>query len=71
MHLVDVDHNSMTAHLTRSDCEVFQEVLYIQRSGWDWWTWCGMAVKRMGMLGVSVRQMNALTQKIGDRETDW
>jgi len=25
---------------------------------------CGMAVKRMGMLGVSVRKMKALTVKI-------
>jgi len=23
MYLVDVDHNSMASHLTRSDCEVF------------------------------------------------
>jgi hypothetical protein len=29
---------------------------------------CGMAVKRMGMLGVSVRKMKVLTVKI---ETDW
>jgi hypothetical protein len=27
-------------------------------------TWCGMAVKRMGMLGVSVRKMRALTVKM-------
>ena len=25
---------------------------------------CGMAVKRMGLLGVSVRKMNALTVKM-------
>ena len=31
----------------------------------------GMAVKRMGMLGVSVRKMKALTVKIGQSETDW
>jgi hypothetical protein len=29
---------------------------------------CGMIVKRMGMLGVSVRKMKALTVKT---ETDW
>jgi hypothetical protein len=28
---------------------------------------CGMAVKRMGMLGVGVRKMKALTVKYGDR----
>jgi hypothetical protein len=31
---------------------------------------CGMAVKRMGMLGVSVRKMKALTEG-GDSDTDW
>jgi hypothetical protein len=30
-------------------------------------TYCGMAVKRMGMLGVGVRKMKALTVKYGDR----
>ena len=32
---------------------------------------CGMAVKRMGMLGVSVRKMKALTVKNGDKDTQW
>ena len=31
----------------------------------------GMAMKRMGMLGVSVRKMKALTVKTGDSDTDW
>ena len=31
---------------------------------------CGMAVKRMGMLGVSVRKMKALTVKL-ESGTDW
>ena len=31
---------------------------------------CGMAVKRMEMLGVSVRKMKALTEG-GDRDSDW
>jgi len=35
-YLVNLDHNSMAVHLTRSDCEGFTEVLYIQCSGWDW-----------------------------------
>ena len=30
---------------------------------------CGMIVKRMGMLGVSVRKMKALTED-GDNDTD-
>jgi len=32
--------------------------------------YCGMAVKRIGMLAVSVRQMKALTVN-GDSDTDW
>jgi hypothetical protein len=31
---------------------------------------CGMAGKRMGMLGVSVRKMKAVTED-GDSDTDW
>jgi hypothetical protein len=31
---------------------------------------CGMAVKRMGMLGVSVRKTKSLTED-GDCDTDW
>jgi len=34
-YLVIVDHNGMAAHFTRSDCEGFQEVLYIQCHGCD------------------------------------
>jgi len=30
---VSVNQNSMVAHLTRSNCEVFWKVLYIQRNG--------------------------------------
>jgi len=32
--------------------------------------YCGMAVKRIGMLAVSVRKMKALTVN-GDSDTDW
>ena len=32
-YLVNTDQNRMTVHLTRSDCEWFCEVLYIQYSG--------------------------------------
>jgi len=32
---------------------------------------CGMAVKRMGMLGVSVRMMKTLDCEDGDSDTDW
>jgi len=27
----------MATHLTISDCEGLQEVLYIHCNGWDWW----------------------------------
>jgi hypothetical protein len=32
--------------------------------------YCGMVVKRMGMVGVNVRKMKALTVKV-DSATDW
>jgi len=31
---------------------------------------CGMAVKRMGMLRMSVRKMKALSEE-GDSDSDW
>jgi hypothetical protein len=34
-YFVNVDHNSMTAHLTRSDCEGCYELLYVQSNGWN------------------------------------
>jgi len=47
--------NDMATHLTRSDCEGSLEVLCMIR--------CGMA-KKMGVLGVSVGKMRALTVKV-------
>jgi hypothetical protein len=32
---------------------------------------CGMAVKRIGMLGVRARKLKAMTVKFGDNDTDW
>jgi hypothetical protein len=32
---------------------------------------CGMTVKRMGMLGVSVRKIKALTVQMGESGTEW
>jgi len=64
-YVVNVDHCGIAVHLTRSDCEGFQEMLYIQCSGWDLlMIHCGMAVMRMGVLGVSVRKMKALPVKM-------
>lgn len=34
-YLVNVDHNGMATHHTRSECQRFSEVLHIQRNGWD------------------------------------
>jgi hypothetical protein len=52
----------MAVHLTRSVvCEGFSEVLYVQL---QWMglmmICCGMAVKKMGMLGVSVKKMETV-----------
>jgi hypothetical protein len=65
MYYVDnMDQNAMAAHLARSDCEGFYKVLYIPCSKWDMMIRCERTVKRMGMLGVSVRKMMALTVKM-------
>ena len=56
-HLVSVDHNGMAAHLTRSDRQVSRRAEYAMQS---MMICCGMTVKRMGMLGVSVSKMKAL-----------
>ena len=63
-YIVNVDQNAMAAHLTRSDCDGFYRVLYIPCSKWDTMIHCELTVKRMGMLGVSVRKTKALTVKM-------
>lgn len=50
-YVVSVDHKGLAMRLTRSDCERLYEVLYIQCSGLMLVYW-GIALKRMGMLGV-------------------
>ena len=55
-----MDHTSRAAHLTSSDCKGFlRTALYPMQ-----WIRCEMAVKRIGMLGVGVRKMKALTVKM-------
>ena len=56
-YLASVDHNSMAVHLTRSVvCEGFSEVLYVQLQWMGLMAiCCGMAAKKMGMLGVRKR----------------
>jgi len=48
-YFINVYQNSILAHLTRSNWEGFFKKC------------CGMAVKRLGMFGVSVRKMKALS----------
>jgi hypothetical protein len=50
--LVNVDHNSMASHLTRSDCEGFLRSAVYPIKWLRLMICCGMALKRMGMLGV-------------------
>jgi len=53
----------MAVHLTRSKLKSFKSAVYpLQWMGLM--ICCGMEVKRMGMLGVSVRKMKALTMKM-------
>jgi hypothetical protein len=61
--LVRVDDNSMTAHLTISDKGVKKCCISIA-AGWTDDVMCGMAVKRVEMLGGNVRKMKALAVKI-------
>ena len=60
-YLVSVDRNSMTAHLTRSDSEGLCAVYPKQ---WKRTIYFEMAPKRIGMLGVNVRKIKALTVKM-------
>ena len=64
-YLVNVDCNGMKVHLTKND------LLWVLRSAIYPMQWmglmticCGMAVQRKEMLGVSVREMKALTVKM-------
>ena len=53
----------MAAHLTRSDGRVLRSAFYPMQ--WMRLTiCCGMAVKRMGLLGASVREMKAWPVKM-------
>jgi uncharacterized ferredoxin-like protein len=63
-YLVSVDHNGMAAHLTRSDCIGFLRSAVCPMQWMGLMICCGMAVKRMGMLGISVRTMKTLTVKV-------
>ena len=71
-YLVNVDHNSVRVNSTRCHSEGFSDVLYIQYSEWGLiMIYTGMTMKRMGMLGVSVRKMKALDCEDGDNDTDF
>jgi len=47
-NLVNLNHNSMAVHLTRSACEEFQGAEYPMQ--WMMMICCGKAVKNMGIL---------------------
>ena len=61
-YLATVDH--MAAHLTKSDWRVLRSAVYPMQWMGLMVICCGMAVKRMGMLGVSVRKMKAQMVKM-------
>jgi hypothetical protein len=59
-YVVNDDHNSMAAHLTRRDFEGFlRSAVYPMQQMRLMMMYCGMAVKRMCMLGMCVRKMRA------------
>jgi hypothetical protein len=59
-----VDHNGIAAHLTRSDWKVLRSVVYPMQWMGLMMICCGMTVKGMGKLEVSVRKMKVLTVKM-------
>jgi hypothetical protein len=68
-YLVSVDHNSMAAHLTRSDGGFKKCCISSVVDGTDNDTlWNGS--DEDGVLGVSVRKKKALTED-RDSDTDW
>jgi len=52
-YLVSVDHNCMAAHLTRVTVKGFKKCCTSNARDELMMICCGLAVKRMGMLGVS------------------
>jgi len=55
MYLVSVGHNSMAVHLTRRDWRVLRSAVYPIQWMRLMLIRCRVAVKRMGMFGVSVK----------------
>jgi hypothetical protein len=56
--IVSVDYNCTIFHITRSDSRVLRSAVYPVQ--WMGLICCGITVKRMGMLEVSVRKIMAL-----------
>ena len=54
----------MAAHLTRSDGRLLRSAVYPMQWMRLMMIFCGMAVKRMGLLRVSVREMKAWPVKM-------
>jgi hypothetical protein len=68
--LVNVDHNGMAAHLTRSDSEGFLRSAEYPMPQMGPTMCYGMTVNRTGKLGVCATKMKALTVK-KKTVTDW
>jgi len=59
-YLVSVDCNGTVVHLTSSDWRVLRSAVYPVQWMGLMMVCCGMAIKRMGLSGVSARKMEAL-----------
>ena len=66
-HLINVNHNGMAVHLIRSDCEGSKAMDGTD----DAMPCCGMTMKKMGMLGVSLRKKKALSVTMEAVTTNW
>jgi len=63
-YLVNTDDNCTAVHLTKVTVKGFKKCCISNAGDELMIVCCGMAVKRVGMLGVNVREMKALTVKM-------
>ena len=70
MYLVGVGHNGLAAHIAESDWEGFFKKCCMSNARISWMICCGMAVKRMGVLGVCEEEEGTDCED-GGNDTDW
>jgi len=70
-YLINVDHNGMAVHLTRSECEGFlRSTVYPVQWVRMMMICCGKAVKRVGVR-TECEEDESTNCEDGDSDTDW